>query len=82
MVIEVNSALEKFCRENPHIFLRGLIEKNGDILWRCSNILPTDYGEYEVMSVFDYSVKHGGTVDSFQFYNDYVVLLNPAGSAM
>lgn len=25
------------------------------------------------MSVFNYSEKHGGTFDSFKYYNDYVV---------
>ena len=27
------------------------------------------------MSVFNYSEKYGGTLDSFRYYNDYVIEL-------
>lgn len=29
----------------------------------------------QYMTVFDYSIKHGGTYNGFKFYNDYVIEL-------
>ena len=51
------------------MYLKELIEKNGHKLVKHDNCINGH--KYE--SVFNYSEKHGGTVDSFQYYNDYVV---------
>ena len=46
------------------LFLRELIQHNGHNEAIAGHIY---------MSVFNYSEKHGGTFDSFKYYNDYVV---------
>lgn len=55
------------------VYLKDLIIKNGHKLVRYDR---TKKGhKYE--SVFSYSNRHGGTVDSFRFYNDWVVDVTP-----
>lgn len=49
--------------------LKELLDKNGHKLVRYNNCIAGH--KYE--SVFNYSARHGGTVDSFKYYNDYVV---------
>lgn len=51
------------------LFLKELIEKNGDKIVSCRNC---QMGKRYV-SVFDYSEQNGGTYDSFKYYNDYVI---------
>lgn len=51
------------------MFLVDLIEKNGHKLTHRTNI--KDGRNYE--SVFNYSDRHGGTFDSFKYYNNYYV---------
>ena len=51
------------------MFLKELIKKNGHNLVRYNECIVSH--KYE--SVFDYSVKNGGTFDGCKFYNDYVV---------
>lgn len=51
------------------MFLKELLEKNGHKLVRHDNCIAGH--KYE--SVFSYSERHGGTFDSFQYYNKYVV---------
>ena len=49
--------------------LLDLIEKNGHKL-----VCPRDaIMGHKYMTVFNYSEIHGGTIDSFHYYNDYVV---------
>lgn len=51
--------------------LFDLLNKNGDKLvhfTKCSD-------EKEYVSVFNYSEYYGGTIDSFRYYNDYVIEL-------
>ena len=49
--------------------LKELLERNGHKLVRYNNCIAGH--KYE--SVFNYSESHGGTFDSFKYYNDYVV---------
>lgn len=53
-------------------YFRDLVNDNGDKLIR--------YNEAQVnrehMSVFEYSILHGGAYDSHKYYNDYVVELS------
>lgn len=51
------------------IQLKELIKKNGHKLVRYNETVAGHKHE----KVFDYSIRHGGTVDSFKYYNDYVV---------
>lgn len=51
------------------MFLIKLIKKNGHKLTHYSKALHGH--KYE--SVFTYSNRHGGAVDSFKYYNNYVV---------
>ena len=51
------------------MFLKELINKNGDKLVFYKNAEK----DKKYISVFNYSKKHGGTYDSFMYYNDYVV---------
>lgn len=51
------------------MFLKELLEKNGHKLVRYDNCI--DGHKYE--SVFSYSERHGGTFDSFKYYNNYVI---------
>lgn len=50
-------------------FFHALVERNGHKIVRCNECLAG----HEYMSVFAYSEKHGGTIDSFRYYNYYVV---------
>lgn len=53
------------------MLLKELLAKNGDKLVKYNE---TQEGKrYE--SVFNYSIKNGGSIDSFRYYNDYVVEL-------
>lgn len=54
----------------PTKTFRELVEENGDKIlhWRDA----TDPNK-EYVRPFDYSVSHGGSIDSFKYYNDYVV---------
>lgn len=51
------------------MYLRDLIESKGD------KLILYNHGKMgrQCMTVFDYSVKYGGTFDSFRYYNDYYV---------
>ena len=49
--------------------LKELVEKNGHKLVRYNEGIAG----HKYMKVFDYSVKYGGTFDSFKYYNDYYV---------
>lgn len=51
------------------MYLTELIELNGDRLVKFNECRV---GE-KYVTVFNYSEMHGGTYDSFQFYNKYVV---------
>lgn len=51
------------------LYLKELLEKNGHKLVRYNECVSGH--KYE--SVFNYSDRQGGTIDSFQYYNDYVV---------
>ena len=54
---------------NEKLFLKDLVKKNGDKI--------VYYNECKIgkkyMSVFNYSEKYGGTIDSFKYYNEYVI---------
>lgn len=54
----------------PTKTFRELVEENGDKIlhWREA----TDPNK-EYVTPFNYSVSHGGSIDSFKYYNDYVV---------
>ena len=52
-----------------YMYLKELLNKNGHKLVRYNNCIAGH--KYE--SVFNYSARHGGTVDSFKYYNDYVI---------
>ena len=51
------------------MFLNDLVEKNGH---KIVHFDKCKIGHiYE--TVFNYSERHGGTVDSFKYYNDYII---------
>lgn len=52
-------------------FLKDLVKENGHKIVRYNQTKEN----YKYMSVFNYSEKYGGTIDSFQYYNDYVIEL-------
>jgi len=57
-------------------YLSDLVKENGDILARLSQCFPVkDLQNYTTEDVFNYSDRHGGTFDSFKYYNDYVILV-------
>lgn len=49
--------------------LKELVKKNGHKLVRYNEGIKG----HTYIKVFDYSVKYGGTFDSFKYYNDYYV---------
>lgn len=51
------------------MYLKQLVKKNGHRLVRFDRCVEGH--NYE--SVFNYSEKHGETVDSFKYYNNYVI---------
>lgn len=51
------------------MYLKELLDKNGHKLVRYDNCIVGH--KYE--SVFNYSERHGGTFDSFKYYNNYVI---------
>lgn len=51
------------------MYLKELIKKNGHKLVRYNEGVVG----HKYMKVFDYSVKYGGTLDSYKYYNDYYV---------
>ena len=51
------------------MYLKELINKNGHKLVRYNEAVAG----HNYMNVFDYSVKYGGTLDSFKYYNNYYV---------
>ena len=56
-------------------YFKELVKNNKHILWNVKDTLPIKYAKYKVVKPFDYSVKYGGTYDSFKYYNNYVVLI-------
>lgn len=51
------------------MFLSDLVEKNGDkIVYYKDCKMGKKY-----MNVFLYSEWYGGTIDSYRYYNDYVI---------
>lgn len=50
-------------------FLTDLLRANGHKLTHYTQAIKG----HEYMSVFRYSAKHGGTLDGFRYYNDYVI---------
>ena len=57
------------------MYFSDLVKKNGDMLWNLSLPLPEEYQGFKYKRPFDYSIRNGGTVDSFKYYNDYIVLI-------
>ena len=53
------------------MFLKELLKKHNKVIVRYDKVLSTDKG---LMSVFNFSNNNGGTIDSFKYYNDYVVI--------
>lgn len=54
-------------------YLKDLIKQNGH---KLVHYTEGKFGhEYE--SVFYYSSRHGGTIDGFRYYNDYIVDVTP-----
>lgn len=50
-------------------YLKDLVHKNGHKLVKYNECKA----DIKYISVFDYSVKYGGTYDGFKYYNNYVV---------
>lgn len=65
---ELRAIIYKMATEKP-LFLKQLIKNNGHKLVRHDNCIAGH--KYE--TVFNYSNRHGGTTDSFRYYNKYVV---------
>lgn len=53
------------------LFFEELVKNNGDKIVHYTN--TKDGKKY--VSVFNYSAKYGGTINSFKYYNDYVIEL-------
>jgi hypothetical protein len=50
-------------------YLAELINSNNHKLVKYNEIKEN----HKYMSIFDYSIKYGGTYDGFKYYNNYVV---------
>ena len=61
-------------------YFSDLVKENEDILWNVNNPIPFEYCDLDVENPFNYSNKRGGTVDSFKYYNNYVVIINKKNS--
>lgn len=57
--------------EKKYSYLKDMLEDNEKQLIKYDKVLDSDTG---IESVFDFSVKNGGCVDSFNYYNEYVVI--------
>ena len=66
---------EKLGVANSPMFFANLVRQNRDTLWNTNQVIPFEYVNYKIIDVFDYSEVHGGTVDSFKYYDNYVVLV-------
>lgn len=66
---------EKLGVADSPMFFANLVKQNGDTLWNLNLTIPFEYINYKIISPFDYSEMYGGTVDSFKYYNNYVVLV-------
>lgn len=53
------------------IFFNEIVNNNGDRIVRYNETQENKHYE----SIFNYNIKHGGSIDSFKYYNDYVVEL-------
>lgn len=55
---------------NRKKFFAKLVKENGDkiLSWKEATDPDKTY-----VRPFDYSLSHGGSIDSFRYYNDYVV---------
>lgn len=61
----------KNTKQKEIVFFKDLVEYNGDKIVRYNETqLNKKYA-----SILNYSNKYGGTIDSFKYYNDYVVEL-------
>lgn len=54
-------------------YIKELLERDNKILHHYSKAL-TEKQYNTVQSVFNYSQKNGGTIDSHCYYNDYVII--------
>lgn len=74
-VLELKAKLYDLSQGNAQVqdlkypFLLELIQKNGHKLVRYNETVKGK----KYVPVFEYSVMHGGTLDSYRYYNDYVV---------
>jgi hypothetical protein len=50
--------------------LKELTSENGHKILHHTQCTDTTH---KYIKPFDYSVKHGGTVDSFKYYNDFYI---------
>lgn len=50
-------------------FLKDLVKENGHKIVHYTQCIVGH--RYE--SIFDYSVRNGGTYDSIKYYNDYII---------
>ena len=57
-------------------FLKELCEENGDTLCPYIRVLQPHENFENIETVFNYELKHGGTIDGFRYYNDYYILKN------
>ena len=51
--------------------LKDMTDANNKQIVRYNELLYTDKG---IERVFDFSSKNGGAIDSFKYYNDYVLI--------
>jgi len=55
-------------------YLKQTAEASGYELRSYKIPIKEKEGEYIILSVFDFSVKNGGIVDAFKYYNDYYLI--------
>ena len=56
------------------LFLEELCNKNGDMLYPYTRPLRPNEKFEDTETVFNYSNRYGGTIDSFRYYNNYYIL--------
>ena len=55
---------------NRKKFFAELVKEDGDRILSWKEAMDPDK---TYVRPFDYSLSHGGSIDSFRYYNDYVV---------
>lgn len=69
--LNILKTLKEKIKNKEIVFFKDLVENNGDKIVQCNEAQINK----KYASIFNYSNKYGGTIDSLKYYNDYVVEL-------